>query len=101
MRTLSTKDIDEFASRHGVIRGCVENFLDCVGQAGNEDGDLLSLYYDARLYSLDPLTVEAIEAGIRFAYANEAASKEAQTIDKMIFSPLPAGPYSLWPKQQL
>ncbi len=99
MRTLSTKDIEEFASRHRVIQGSVENFLDCVGQAGTEDGDLLSLYYDARLYGWDILTIEAIEAGIRFAYACEAASEGAQAIDKMIESPLPAAYYSIRPRQ--
>lgn len=99
MRTLSTKDIDEFASHNGASKRCVENFLDTVGQAGTEEGDLLSLYYDARLFSWDIPTIGAIEAGIRFAYANEAAIAEAQAIDKVIESPLPAAHYSLWPRR--
>jgi hypothetical protein len=101
MRTLSTSDIDEFASHNGACRRCVESFLDTVGQAGSEEGDLLSLYYDARLYSWDVPTVGAIEAGIRFAYAREAAAiAEAQAIDKVIESPLPAAHYSLWPRRE-
>jgi hypothetical protein len=99
LRTLSTKDIEEFASHNGANKSSVENFLDTVGQAGSEEGDLLSLYYDARLYSWDIPTLGAIEAGIRFAYADEAASAEAEAIDKVIESPLPAAHYSLWPRR--
>ena len=99
MRTLSTRDIDEFASHKGATKRCVESFLDTVGQAGTEEGDLLSLYYDARLYSWDMPTLRAIEAGIRFAYSDEAASVEAQAIDKVSESPLPAAHYSLWPRR--
>jgi hypothetical protein len=99
LRTLSTRDIDDFASHEGASRRSVESFLDTIGQAGTEEGDLLSLYYDAHLFSWDIPTIGAIEAGIRFAYANEAAITGAQAIDKVIESPLPAAHYSLWPRR--
>ncbi len=92
MRTLAIKDINEFASRSGVSKRDVQNFLNTVGQAGSEEGDLLNLYYEARLYSLDNLTVETIEEGIRLAYADEM-----EPIHTIIETPLPGGHYSLWP----
>jgi hypothetical protein len=96
---LETKDIEELASRTGVSRRDVENFLDTVGQAGTEEGDLLSLYYDARLYAWDISTILAIEAGIRLAYSDRVPVEKVQAIDKRIESPLPAAHYSLWPRR--
>lgn len=98
MRTLPTKDIEELASRTGACRRDVENFLDTVGQSGTEEGDLLNMYYDARLYSWDIPTILAIEAGIRLAYTDDAAIVEARFKDKIIETPLPAAHYSLWPR---
>ena len=96
MHSLSSKEIEEFASHHGVHKEDVEGFLGTVGEAGTEDGALLNLYYDARLYSWNISTVRAIEAGIKSAYAKEAAN--AKAIYNEIETPLPGAPYSLWPR---
>lgn len=53
MHTLSDNEIEEFASLSGVNKKDVKCFLHTVGQAGTEEGALLNLYYDARLYSWD------------------------------------------------
>jgi hypothetical protein len=95
VRTLSSIEIEEFASRHGAQKEDVEYFLYTVGQPGTEEGALLNLFYDARLYSWDILTIKAIEAGIQSAYAEEATDSEA--IYDGISTPLPGGVYSLWP----
>ncbi len=62
------------ASRRGVSRIDVENFLDSVGQTGTLEGELLNLYYNARLHRWNISTVRAIEAGTRLAYADEAVN---------------------------
>ena len=72
MYTLSAIEIDEFASRRGAHKKDVESFLDTVVQRGTEEGALLNLYYDARLYSWNISTIRAIEAGIRSAYAEKS-----------------------------
>ena len=95
MRTLSASEIEEFASRNGVQKNDVEYFLHTVGQPGTEEGALLNLYYDARLYSWNILTIRAIEAGIQSAYAEEVAN--LGSIFDEISTPLPGAPYSLWP----
>ena len=96
MHSLSINEIENFTSNRGVNKEYVEDFLDTVGQAGTEDGALLNLYYDARLYNWNISTVRAIEAGIKSAYAEEAAN--AKAINNEIKTPLPGAPYSLWPR---
>lgn len=96
MQSLSTNEIENFASHRGVKKEYVENFLDTVGQAGTEDGALLNLYYDARLYNWNISTVRAIEAGIKSAYTKEA--ENAQAVGNALLTPLPSAPYSLWPQ---
>src|SRR5512136_2165153 len=96
MRSLSLDEIEQFTSHRGVSRMDVEDFLSTVGQAGTEEGALLNLYYDARLYNWNISTVRAIEAGIRAAYAEEAAN--AKAIYNEMETPLPGAPYSLWPQ---
>lgn len=95
MHTLSAIEIGEFASRRGAHEKDVESFLYTVGQPGNEEGALLNLYYDARLYGWNISTVWAIEAGIQLAYAEEAADLEANY--DAISTPLPGALYSLYP----
>jgi len=95
VHTLSAVEIGEFASRRGAHEKVVESFLYTVGQPGTEEGALLNLYYDARLYNWDILTVNAIEAGIQLAYAEEEVNLGA-TYDG-ISTPLPSALYSLYP----
>jgi len=73
--------------------------LSTVGQAGTEEGALLNLYYDARLYNWNISTVRAIENGIVSAYAEEAVN--AETIHNEIETPLPGAPYSIWPQHRI
>jgi len=95
VHTLSAIQIGEFASRRGAHEKDVESFLYTVGQPGTEEGALLNLYYDARLYNWNISTVKAIEAGIQLAYAEEAANLGV-TYDG-ISTPLPSALYSLYP----
>ena len=76
MNSLSDMEIEGFASLSGVRKEDVEVFLDTVGQAGTEEGALLNLYYDARLYSWNISTIRAIEAGIQSAYAEARRMQE-------------------------
>jgi hypothetical protein len=92
---LSAIDIEEFASRRGAHKKDVEYFLYTVGQPGTEEGALLNLFYDARLYSWNISTVRAIEAGIQSAYTEEATDFGA--INNEILTPLPGAAYSFWP----
>jgi hypothetical protein len=77
LHTLSIKEIENLASRRGVSRIDVENFLDSVGQTGTLESELLNLYYNARLHRWNISTIRAIEAGIRLAYADEAVNAGA------------------------
>lgn len=97
MNSLSITDIRKFASRRGAHKEDVEYFLNTVGQAGTEEGALMNLYYDARLYSWNISTIWAIEAGIKSAYTEEA-NVGAYAAEKAIQTPLPGGAYSLWPQ---
>jgi hypothetical protein len=95
VHTLSAIEVEKFASRRGAHKDDVEYFLHTVGQAGTKEGALLNLYYDARLYGWNILTVRAIEAGIQSAYAEEVAN--SREIFEGVSTPLPGAPYSLWP----
>ncbi len=97
MHSLSIIEIEEFASRRGVHKKDVEDFLSTVGEPGTEGGALLNLYYDARLYNWNISTIRAIEAGIQSAYAEDSANAVATY--NGIETPLPRRPYSLWPHQ--
>ena len=96
MRSLSLDEIELFASHRGVSKRDVEDFLGTVGQAGTEEGALLNLYYDARLYNWNISTVRALEKGIKSAYAEK--SENAGIGYKELETPLPGAPYSLWPQ---
>lgn len=97
MNTLSDIEIEEFASLNGARKEDVKFFLHTVGQAGTEEGALLNLYYDARFYSWDILTIWAIEAGIQSAYAE---ATNAGCIHDERETPIPGAPYSLWPQHR-
>ncbi len=97
MNSLSVNEIGKFASRRGAHKKDVEYFLSTVGQAGTEEGALMNLYYDARLFSWNISTIWAIEAGIKSAFS-EGANAETHAVEKEIETPLPGAPYSLWPQ---
>jgi hypothetical protein len=97
MRSLSIDEIGIFASHRGVDKRDVEDFLDTVGQAGTEEGALLNLYYDARVYNWNISTVKAIEAGIKSAYAKVPLSGDA--IEERLLAPHTGGHYSKWPQR--
>jgi hypothetical protein len=96
VHTLSAIEIEEFASRSGAHKRDVEYFLYTVGQPGTEEGALLNLFYDARLYSWNISTIRAIEAGIQSAYEEEEEANPEAVYDG-ISTPLPGAVYSLWP----
>ena len=65
MRKLSSEEIERFASRSGVRRIAVENFLMSMGS--DELSALGNLELDRQLYHWNAATVKAIGAGIRLA----------------------------------
>lgn len=66
---LSMDEIEKLASRAGVKRVAVENFLMGVSPStGRIDDHLANLEMDARLYKWNAATVAAIRAGISKAY---------------------------------
>ena len=62
MRTLTIQEIEEFASRPGVRRIAVENFLMTMGT--DPMAASMNLDYDAGLYSWNNETIRAIKDGI-------------------------------------
>jgi len=65
MRALTEEEIERFASRKGVKRIAVENFLMSMGESSmNATGNL---YRDAGLYGWNHFTVQAINEGIQLA----------------------------------
>lgn len=71
MRQLTKGELDRFASRAGVKKVAVYNFLGTLGNADSMSGELGNLNQDARDYCWNAATVKAIEAGILLAYASE------------------------------
>jgi len=68
MRQLTSVEIEKYASRKGVKRVAVENFLGSIGYAGSLAGELRNMYDDARAYRWNSATQNAIAAGIKKAY---------------------------------
>jgi hypothetical protein len=68
MRSLNSAEIEKFASKKGVKRIAVENFLATMGEAGSERGELANLSADAASYKWNSATKSAIASGIRLAY---------------------------------
>ena len=68
MRDLTSAEIEKFASRKGVRRIAVENFLGSLGDAGSEANEIANAKHDAGLYGWKKPTVAAINAGIHLAY---------------------------------
>jgi len=65
MRKLTTKEIEKLASREGVKRMAVENFLMSMGDNPMEAYGNLSL--DTGLYGWNSKTANAIRTGINLA----------------------------------
>ena len=68
MRDLTSEEIEKFATRKGVRRIAVENFLGSLGNADNKGDEMRNLYADAASYKWNSATVSAIRAGINLAY---------------------------------
>lgn len=69
MRKLTLEEISKFASRRGVRKIAVENFLMSMGEM--EYNARANLRIDARLYGWNNSTVLAIQAGINLASKRE------------------------------
>jgi hypothetical protein len=67
-RELTIDEINKYASRKGVKRIAVENFLGSLGLAGSMRGELINMQSDAVLYGWNSATQNAITAGIKKAY---------------------------------
>lgn len=67
MRKLTIPEIEKLASRKGVRRIAVENFLMSVTANPNAYIARLNLNYDARLYKWNSATVRAIRSGIKLS----------------------------------
>lgn len=78
MRKLSLEEIERFASREGVKRIAVENFLMSMGSVARDVS--LNLHQDAGLYRWNSKTVKAIQDGILLAEFSEEESGEDQSV---------------------
>lgn len=68
MRKLTFEEIETLASRKGVKRIAVENFLMTVEHCEKKSHAQANLYHDARLYKWNAPTIKAIADGIRKAF---------------------------------
>ena len=68
MRKLTDAEITKFASRAGVRKIAVENFLGSLGYAGSARDEVRNMRADATSYKWSAATQNAIEAGIKLAY---------------------------------
>lgn len=67
-KPLTSEEIEKYASRKGVKKIAVENFLGTLGGAGSMGGELANLYADTQAYKWNSATVKVIESGIKKAY---------------------------------
>ena len=75
MKYLTVSEIEKLASRSGVKRIAVENFLMTLHESSGEAGNLYNLKSDARVYGWNARTVAAIKAGIKAAFIADPAPK--------------------------
>jgi len=68
MKHLTAEQIEKLASRAGVKRRAVENFLGTLCADAGKSGNLANCWQDALVYRWNAATVGAIEAGIKLAY---------------------------------
>lgn len=71
-RALTPDEIEKLASRRGVRRIAVENFLGTLPLEIGYEGNMTNLYQDAAAYRWNSATVDAIAKGIRMAYGMSA-----------------------------
>lgn len=81
MRKLTLQEIEQFASRPGVKRIAVENFLLSMGN--NRKDNIANLFLDAGLYKWRKETIQAITDGIHLAETT-TESLDQQTIRNII-----------------
>lgn len=74
MKTLTREQVERLASRKGVKRTAVENFLGTLGGSSREEA-LVNLELDARSYKWTAKTVKAINDGIDLADEVEGAGE--------------------------
>lgn len=74
MRKLTSKEIEGFASREGVKRIAVENFLMSMGS--DSMGATMNLHRDALVYRWNTKTVKAIQDGIQLAEFSEVEGRK-------------------------
>lgn len=67
MRRLTTEEIEKFASRKGVRKIAVENFLGTLTANPNRYCAVQNVYLDQSLYRWNSATVKAILDGIDLA----------------------------------
>lgn len=65
IRNLTSKEIEEFANRHGVKKIAVENFLSSMGT--NLTDIIGNVALDAKLYNWNQETINAIMEGVWMA----------------------------------
>jgi hypothetical protein len=68
MRELTAAQIEKLASRAGVRRVAVENFLGTLDPASGSSGNFRNLWSDQEVYRWNASTVRAIEKGIDLAF---------------------------------
>lgn len=78
MRKLSSEEIERFASRSGVKRIAVENFLMSMGNDSYNATN--NMYQDAAVYQWNGKTTKAILDGIQLAESSEEESGEDQNV---------------------
>jgi hypothetical protein len=71
---ITAQQIEVLASRKGVRRVAVENFLGSVGQAGGAANERRNLISDALAYGWNAATVSAISRGIGLHYRGTGRS---------------------------
>ena len=67
MKPLNATEIEKFASKTGVRRIAVENFLGTLDTIIGYSGNASNMYRDAKMYKWNSATQNAILAGIRLA----------------------------------
>jgi hypothetical protein len=68
MRNLTDAEIAKLASRAGVKKVAVENFLGSLYAPAGQSGNVANAYMDAKSYKWNAATIGAIVDGIKLAY---------------------------------